>query len=178
MPTTGGVTPDVRRSVALRTQAYYRRVAEEALAKAGVLNPPVPVAQLIEGMGIPVIPVNLPQFFTAATVSQDGLPSILVNYARPESDRQRALAHMLGHILLLLDDPSNTFPREAADHGDADQVAHELTMPSVMVMEQSRLWFNDYRYLARLFGVGEGEMLDRMRALGIVNDQQSIRWDY
>ena len=162
----------------LRTQAYYRRVAEEALAKAGVTDPPVPITQLIEGMGIPVIPVNLPQFFTAATVSQDGLPSILVNYARPEADRQRALAHMLGHILLLLDDATIVFPRDAADHGEADSVAEELAMPSVMVMEQSRLWFNDYRYLARLFGVGEGVMLDRMRSLGIVNDQQSIRWDY
>ena len=162
----------------LRTQAYYRRVAEEALAKAGVINPPVPVAQIIENMGIPVVPVNLPQFFTAATVSQDGLPLILVNYARPEADRQRAMAHMLGHVLLLLDDPANTFPRENPDHSDADMVAHELTMPSVMVMEQSRLWFNDYRYLARLFGVGEGMMLDRMRSLGIVSDQQSIRWDY
>lgn len=164
--------------MALRTQAYYRHVAEEALAKAGVINPPVPVAQIIESMGIPVVPVNLPQFFTAATVSQDGLPLILVNYARPEADRQRAMAHMLGHILLLLDDSAITFPRDDPDHSEADNVAHELTMPSIMVMEQSRLWFNDYRYLARLFGVGEGAMLDRMRDLGIVSDQQSIRWDY
>ena len=162
----------------LRTQAYYRRVAEEALAKAGVTDPPVPVTQVVESLGIPVIPVNLPQFFTAATVSDCGLPTMLVNYARPEHERQLALAHMLGHMLLLLDDPQNQFPRDAYDHAEADRVAHELVMPSVMVVEQSRLWFNDYRYLARLFGVGEAAMLDRMRHLGIVNDQQSIRWDY
>lgn len=164
--------------VALRTQAYYRRVAEEALAKAGVTDPPVPITRIIEGLGIPVVPVNLPQFFTAATVYEDGLPTMLVNYARTEPERQAALAHMLGHVLLLLDNPEIIFPRDAEDHSEADRVAHELMMPSVMLVEQSRLWFNDYRYLARLFGVGEGSMLERMRELGIVNDQQSIRWDY
>jgi Zn-dependent peptidase ImmA (M78 family) len=103
---------------------------------------------------------------------------MLVNYARAEHERQTALAHMLGHVLLLLDDSEIGFPRASEDHSEADHVAHELMMPSVMLVEQSRLWFNDYRYLARLFGVGEGAMLERMRELGIVNDQQSIRWDY
>ena len=162
----------------LRTQAYYRRVAEEALARADVMDPPVPITRIIEGLGIPVVPVNLPQFFTAATVYEDGLPTMLVNYARAENERQAALAHMLGHVLLVLDDSQTTYPREAADHSDADRVAHELTMPSVMLVEQARLWFNDYRYLARLFAVGEGVMLERMRELGIISDQRSIRWDY
>lgn len=161
-----------------RTQAYYRRVAEEALANAGVTNPPVPIMGIIENLGIPVIPVNLPQFFTAATIAEDGLPLMLINYARPEQERDRALAHMLGHVLLLLDDPENKFPRDAADHSDADKLGLELLMPAVMLVDQARLWFKDYRYLARLFGVGEGAMLDRMRDLGIVNDQQGIRWDY
>ena len=79
---------------------------------------------------------------------------------------------------MLLDDPSNVFPRDTGDHSDADTLAHELTMPATMVIDQSRLWFNDFRYLARLFGVGEAAMLERMRELGIVNNQQGIRWDY
>lgn len=164
--------------MALRTQAYYRRVAEEALSKAGVTDPPVPITRIIEDFGIPVVPVNLPQFFTAATIYEDGLPTMLVNFARPEHERQAALAHMLGHVLLLLSDPMITFPRDSEDHSEADLVAHELMIPSTMLVEQSRLWFNDYRYLARLFAVGEGAMLQRMRELGIVNDQQGIRWDY
>lgn len=164
--------------VSLRTQAYYRRVAEEALEKAGVTDPPVPIVHIIENLGIPVVPVNLPQFFTAATVYEGGLPTMLVNYARTEHERQSALAHMLGHVLLLLDDPTNSFPRADADHSEAEQVALELMMPAVMLVEQARLWFNDYRYLARLFGVAESAMLERMRELGIVGDQQGIRWDY
>ena len=164
--------------MALRTQAYYRRVAEAALATGGIVDPPVPVQQLIESLGIPIVQVNLPQFFTAATVSEDGLPTMVINCARPEHERQLALAHMLGHMLLVLDDPTNKFPRDTQDHSDADRVARELVMPAVMVVEQARLWFNDYRYLARLFGVGEADMLDRMRDLGILSDQQSIRWSY
>lgn len=162
----------------LKTQAYYRQVAEEALERIGVEEPPVPVGKLIESLGIPILPVNLPIFFTAATINTDGLPTMVVNFAQPEPVRREALAHMLSHMLLLLYDPGNFFPRDAGDHGDADLLAHELTMPSTMVIEQSRLWFNDFRYLARLFGVGEAAMLERMRELGIINNQQGIRWDY
>jgi Zn-dependent peptidase ImmA (M78 family) len=164
--------------VGLRTQAYFRKVAEDALASAGVFEPPVPVTKIIESLGIPILPVNLPLFFTAATINTDGLPVIVVNYAQPEPTRLEALAHMLSHILLLLDDSSNAFPRDTGDHSEAITLAHELTMPATMVIDQSRLWFNDFRYLARLFGVGEAAMLERMRELGIVNHQQGIRWDY
>jgi Zn-dependent peptidase ImmA (M78 family) len=103
---------------------------------------------------------------------------MVVNYAQPEATRREALAHMLSHLLLMLDDPTNAYPRDSDDHADANMLAHELTMPSTMVIDQSRLWFNDFRYLARLFGVGEAAMLERMRELGIVNNQQGIRWDY
>ena len=162
----------------LKTQGYYRQVAEEALAGAGVTEPPVPVNHIIESLGIPILPVSLPLFFIAATVNTDGLPIMVVNYSQPEPVRLEALAHMLSHMLLLLIDSSIGFPRDAGSHEDADLLAHELTMPSTMVIEQSRLWFNDFRYLARLFGVGEAAMLERMRELGIINNQQGIRWDY
>jgi len=164
--------------VTLRTQAYYRKVAEDALDKAGVSEPPVPVGKIVEALGIPVVPVNLPVFFTAATINTDGLPVMVVNFAQPEAVRREAVSHMLSHMLLLLDDPSNTMPRDATDHADAEALSHELTMPATMVIEQSRLWFNDFRYLARLFGVGEAAMLERMRELGIVTHQQGVRWDY
>jgi Zn-dependent peptidase ImmA (M78 family) len=163
---------------ALKTRAYYTTIAEDELTQAGVLEPPVPIERIIELRGIPILPVNLPNFFTAATINSDGLPVMVVNYVQPEHVRRAALAHMLSHVLLVLDDPADLFPRDTRDHSAANVLAHELTMPSTMVLDQSRLWFNDFRYLARLFGVGEGEMLERMRELGIIGDQQGIRWDY
>ncbi len=84
--------------VGLRTQAYFRKVAEDALASAGVFEPPVPVTKIIESLGIPILPVNLPLFFTAATINTDGLPVIVVNYAQPEPDPARSpRAHAQPH---------------------------------------------------------------------------------
>ena len=161
----------------LRTEAYYRQVAEDALRSAGVTEPPVSIGELVASLSIPVRPVNLPAFFTAATIYEDGLPVMVVNYAKPEIERRRALAHMLGHVLLLLADHDDAFPRANAAHGDADLVARELITPSSLVIEQARTWFNDYRYLSRLFGVSEGVMLDRMRELGLITDR-GIMWNF
>jgi Zn-dependent peptidase ImmA (M78 family) len=163
--------------VALRTEAYYRQVAEDALRTAGVTEPPVSIGDLVASLCIPIRPVNLPAFFTAATIYEDGLPVMVVNFAKPEIERRRALAHMLGHVLLLLADSEDAYPRAAAEHRDADLVARELIMPTSLVIEQAHAWFNDYRYLARLFGVTEGVMLDRMRELGLISDR-GITWDF
>jgi hypothetical protein len=163
--------------VTLRTEAYYRQVAADALKAAGVIEPPVSIGDLVASMCIPVRPVNLPAFFTAATIYEDGLPVMVVNFAKPEIERRRALAHMLGHMLLLLADNEDAFPRTMGEHRDADLVARELIMPTNLVVEQAHAWFNDYRYLSRLFGVAEGVMLDRMRELGLISDR-GITWDF
>jgi len=47
-----------------------------------------------------------------------------------------------------------------------------------LVRDQAAKWFNDHRYLARLFGVPEQRMLDKLRDLGIVKSHGSIFWDY
>lgn len=164
--------------MALKSESYYRGVATTALDRFGVVEPPIPVEALIASVGVPVRPVNLPAFFTGAVVSEDGLPVIVINWAKPEPDRRRALAHMLGHVLLMLDDPEYAYPRTIGDHPDAETVAEELMMPTKFIIEQARLWFNDYRYLARMFGVEEDTMLARMRDLGLVRGPEGVMWDY
>ncbi len=163
--------------MALRTEQYYRRIAEDAIAAIGVTEPPVPVNDVVASLCIPVRAVNLPSFFTAATIYEDGLPIMVVNFAKPEIERRRALAHMTAHVLLLLADSENGFPRNQGDHHEADVVARELMMPTTMIIDQARTWFNDYRYLSRLFGVSESVMLERMRDLGLVKNQGYV-WDY
>jgi Zn-dependent peptidase ImmA (M78 family) len=164
--------------VALRTEAYYRAVAAAALEKIGAGEPPVSLDAIVSSLAIPLRSVNLPLFFTAAMVYEDGMPVMILNWAQPEPERRAALGHMLGHVLLVLQGDGNTYPRDAADHGEADLVAKELLMPTGMVIDQARLWFNDYRYLARLFGVTEEQMLDRMREMGLVKGSSGISWDY
>jgi len=161
----------------LRSDAYYRSIADGALARANVVEPPVPVDGIITGLGIPLRYVSLPEFFTAATVYVDGLPVMIVNAAKPEDEVRRALAHMLAHVLLVMGG-DYTYPRTMAVHPEADVAASELLMPALLVTEQARLWFNDHRYLARLFGVSEREMVDRMRALGLMKGPQGVMWDY
>lgn len=161
----------------LRTEAYFRHVAEDALALIGVTEPPVPIDDVVASLCIPVRMVNLPPFFTAATIYEDGLPVMMVNATRPEIERRRAMGHMLGHVLLILADDGDAYPRANFDHSAADCIARELVMPAGLVVEQARLWFNDYRYLSRLFGVAEGTMLERMRELHLIKNQ-GIMWDY
>ena len=161
----------------LTTDAYIKQIARDALGVIGVSEPPVPIDDVVASLCIPVRAVDLPPFFTAATVYEDGLPVMVVNSARPAVAQRDALAHMLGHILLLLADETEAFPRRSCDHTVADKLAHELIMPADLVLEQSHVWFNDYRYLSRLFGVSEGTMLDRMRELGLVKNH-GIAWNY
>lgn len=164
--------------MALRTDAYYRKLAEDALRNAGVVEPPVSLESLAAAYSLPVHGYRFPSFFSGAIVYVDGLPLALLNTAREEWVRRDTLAHLLGHLLVLLDDPEARFPRNGVhEHHEAEVVAEEMVLPTFMIIEQARKWFNDYRYLARLFGVSEGDMLEKMRDLGLVQDR-GIYWDY
>lgn len=162
----------------LRTEAYYRGVAADAMRSIGCTEPPVSVEDIVASLGIPVRFVNLPDFFTGATVYEEGMPVMVLNWAKPEETRRAALAHMLGHVLLVLKGDGNIFPRQDPDHSEADVVARELILPTQMVIDQARLWFNDYRYLARLFGVDEQVMLERMQEMGLVKGPEGMGWEF
>lgn len=163
--------------MALRSDTYYRGLATAALKEADLDEPPVPVEELAERCGIPVRYVVMPSFFSSAIIAEDGLPVILVNSTRDEYVRRRALAHSMGHILIVMNDAEGTYSRTIGEHPEADLVADELLTPAFMVVDQSQKWFNDYRYLARLFGVSEQEMTRKMVEMGIIQ-QRGILWDY
>jgi len=163
--------------VALRTEAFYRTIATDTLERMGVFEPPVPIEDVAAHLGVPVRMLTLPSFFGGSIVYEDGLPVVLLNSARDEGVRRRSLAHLVGHVLLVLSDAEG-YPRDtASEHTSADAVARELMMPNFMVLDQARKWFNDYRYLARLFGVAENEMMDKMLEMGIIQ-QRGIHWEY
>lgn len=167
-----------RRSLALTTDAYFRTIAADALRKTGVVEPPVAVDEVAAVLGIPVKLIHLPAFFSGAAVNEEGMPLLVINAALGEAGRRRYLAHLLGHVLLVLDDPRIGYPRDSSSyHREADVVAEELVLPSRMVVEQAQKWFNDHRYLARLFGVTESEMLLKMKELGLMR-ARGAAWDY
>jgi len=165
--------------VALHTDAYYRRLVDEWLQRVGVIEPPVPVHELPARLGVPVRRLSFPKWFKGAVIAEDGMPVILLNTANDELSLRLTLGHMLGHFLVVLDAPDTGFPRgEAGGEHQADVMSDELLLPEHLVRDQAAKWFNDHRYLARLFGVPEQRMLDKLRDLGIVKSHGSIFWDY
>ena len=163
--------------MALYTLSYYLELVDRTLADAGITEPPIDLGPVAGRLGLPVLFVSLPRSFRGALVYEDGMPVAMVNGTVPEQNRRDTLAHLLSHVLVRLDQPELPYPREDPDHRLADAMAQEFTLPRSLVTDQAGRWFNDYRYLARLFAVSEGEMLSRMRELGLVN-RSGPQWDY
>jgi Zn-dependent peptidase ImmA (M78 family) len=164
--------------VTLRSDAYYRQLVEDELRAAGVSEPPIALETVASHLGIPVRTLSLPPWFNAALIYEDGLPAILLNSSRPIGVRQLGLGHVLAHVLVVINDPEESYPRDRErDHKVADLMAAEFTTPGFIVRDQAQKWFNDYRYLAGLFGVPEARMFEAMRDLGIIKSR-GVVWDY
>jgi len=162
----------------LRSDNYYRDLAANAVRQAGIEEPPVPTSLVAARLGVPVVEVPMPPWFSAALIYEDGMPAVLINSAREPHIQMAGLGHVLGHLLVVIDDPNAEYPKDALTyHHEADLIAEELETPSFMVTDQAQKWFNDYRYLARLFGVSEKRMLEKMGAMGIIKNRGMI-WDY
>ncbi len=156
----------------------YRRLVEDELRSAGFLEPPVSIEAVAEHLGVPIRRFDLPIWFTAALIYEDGLPSILLNATRPAALQRAGLGHLIGHILIMMGTDAKHYPRDTEpQHPEADFMAAELETPAFMVRDQAQKWFNDYRYLAGLFGVAEARMFEAMRDLGLINSKGVI-WEY
>lgn len=164
--------------MALRSDNYYRELAAQAVRDAHIEEPPVPPTAIAANLGVPIVELPLPSWFTAALIYEDGMPAILLNAIKEEVTQRAGIAHLLGHLLIVLDDQDAVYPKDGLTyHRDADFLSEELEIPSFMVIDQAQKWFNDHRYLARLFGVSEKRMLDKMHALGILKNRGLV-WDY
>jgi len=159
-------------------EAYFRGLGERAIRDAGISEPPVAPSQIARHLGVPIISVALPPWSVGALVAEDGMPAILINANKEPFAQQAGIAHFLGHLIVLIDDPGAPYPRDRETvHESADAVADELELPGFMVRDQALKWFNDYRYLAGLFGVTEKRMVARMQALGLMQ-KRGVLWDY
>jgi Zn-dependent peptidase ImmA (M78 family) len=164
--------------VPLTSDTHYRGLVEAQLRQAGVIEPPVSVEDVAAILGVPLMTVSFPAWFTGAVVLEDGVPVVLLNSSTSPEGRRAALAHMVSHILVRIDDPATPYPRDMQpDHRLSEIMAEEFVMPEYLVREQAAKWFNDYRYLARLFGVSESDMMARMRDMGLIK-ARGVVWDY
>lgn len=164
--------------MSVHSQTYLRALAEDELRDAGFTEPPVSAEAVAAHLGVPVREHDLPPWFTAALIYEDGLPAILLNAARPPGIRREGLSHLLAHLLIVIKDADAQYPRDViAEHTEADFLGAELETPEFMVREQAQKWFNDYRYVAGLFGVTESRMFKSMHDLGIIRGR-GVVWEY
>lgn len=162
----------------LKPDQHYRGLVEAQLRQAQMLEPPVSLRDVADRLGVPVRTVAFPAWFTGCLIVQDGMPVMLVNENASPEGRRAAIGHMIAHVMMRIDDPEMPYPRgDDPDHRTADMMSEEFVMPSFMVQEQARKWFNDHRYLARLFGVSETDMMGKMRDMGLIK-ARGVLWDY
>lgn len=151
------------------TDAYYRQQADDLLARFEVDDPPVDVAGLAGHMGIDVVELSLPSWFFGVLMRVEGDPYIVLNKVMPEHRKRFTIGHEIAHFVLHGQDFAYMKNcRRDEFHREADVFAAELCMPSALVRREAAKWFNDYRYLSRLFGVSETAMVRRMQELRLL----------
>lgn len=161
-----------------KREVYFRGLGERAIRDAGISEPPIAPSEIARHLGVPIISAALPSWSVGALVAEDGMPAILINTSSESYAQRAGIAHFLGHLIVLIDDPGATYPRNReVVHEAANAVADELELPGFMVRDQALKWFNDHRYLAGLFGVTEKRMVARMQALGLMQ-KRGVVWDY
>lgn len=151
------------------TDAYYRKQAEDLLLRFGVREPPVDVGAIARRLGLDVLELSLPSWFFGVLMRVGGDPYIVVNKHMPQHRKRFTLGHEIAHYLLHGGEFAYMKNCRREDfHREADVFAAELCMPAALVRREAARWFNDYRYLARLFGVSETAMVRKMQEMRLL----------
>lgn len=155
--------------MAIYTDAYYRAKADELVRKCGFASPPVDVRGAADTLGLEIVELSLPSWFFGVLMRVEGDPYIVINKMMPDHRKNFTIGHEIAHHILHKDDLCHMKnSKRSYFHREADIFAAELCMPSEMVRLEAKKWFNDYRYLAGLFGVSEIAMVRKMQELGLL----------
>jgi Zn-dependent peptidase ImmA (M78 family) len=157
--------------VAIYSDTYYRKRAEELVRECGVRGAPVDTRAIAEHLGIEVVELTLPSWFFGVLMRVEGEPYIVLNRSMPDHRKRFTLGHEIAHFKLHTGEFAymKNCKRESY-HREADIFAAELCMPEFLIRQEANNWFNDYRYLAREFGVSETAMVRRLKELGLLRD--------
>lgn len=157
------------------TYEKYRQMAHALVKQFGFKMPPVDVRKIAAGLGIEIIELTLPNWFFGVLMYVENDYYIAVNKAMPESSKNFTIAHELAHFKIhgqQLAYMKNS--KRDYFHREADVFAAELCMPSFMVKEEALKWCNDYKYMAKLFHVGETAMVRKMQELKLLRPSVNI----
>jgi Zn-dependent peptidase ImmA (M78 family) len=151
------------------THWYLREQATKLLDELEIDGPPIDVELIIEKLGIELVEMTLPTWFFGSLLNIQGNFYIVVNRLMPETRKRFTIAHEIAHYVLH-EEQLCYMKNSKRDyfHREADVFAAELCMPSKMIKKEARSWFNDYKFLAQLFGVSEVAMVRKMQELELL----------
>ena len=157
--------------MALVTYVQHRRQAEALIKEFGFGQPPVDLRGIAKGLNIEIVEMTLPSWFFGVLVNLEDDFYIALNKGMPDHRKNFTLAHEIAHHQLHGNELAymKNCKRDYF-HREADVYAAELCMPTFMVKDEARKWFNDYRWLARQFAVSETAMVRRLQELGILRN--------
>lgn len=158
---------------------YIEGLAQQALKKIACDEPPVPVEDIANRMGLEIVEFPFHEKISGLLKKEEGI--IGVNKGQHPVRRRFTIAHELGHFLLghdiekgvdddIIDD---TFDKPYPQEREANLFASALLMPSDWVKKHfkaqgSGLSKIDLDKLSRAFGVSKQAMTIRLLALKLL----------
>ncbi len=155
--------------MALYSHKFVKARAEELLRRFGFSEPPIDVRFIAKKLGIQIVEMTLPSWFSGALIRLDNDYYIALNKNLTSTQKMLTIAHEIAHRQMDHHDISYMKNKQRPFyHMEADVFAEELCMPEELVKREAVKWYKDHRFLARLFGVDEEAMIKRMEELKII----------
>ncbi len=137
--------------------------ADWLLKEFNIAQPPIPVSEIVESLGIHVWQTSEPvPNWRGAAMVKDGQAHIWLNHT--VSDQRFILAHELGHVLLhegeLFRDAD--FSGTNRQEREANAFAGQLILPSGMIRRSLQAGAYSVRLLAAMYAVSEEVMWWRL----------------
>lgn len=153
----------------LYSHQYYREKASSLIKELGLNEPPIGIEQVAGHLGLEIVELSTPDWFSGVLLNIDEEFCIVVNSTLTPEQKNFTIAHEIGHHQLHREELCY-LQNEKKMHlqKEADIFAEELLMPSHLVEAEAKRWFNDSGFIAKLFKVREDVMAERMKALGLL----------
>lgn len=160
--------------MALHSHHYYKQQAEKLLGDLQVSTLPVDVYEIADKLGIEIMELSEPDWFSGSLLNIEDSYYIIVNKIMTPEKKRFTIAHELGHFILHKNEVVY-MDNDKQEHlqRQANMFAAALVMPERAVRAESNKWYKNHKFLAGVFGVLEDTMFDRMRELEILHGQRS-----
>lgn len=153
----------------LYSHRFIREQAEKLLHQVGFDEPPIDVRKIAGKLGIEIVELSLPTWFFGALMQVENDHYIVLNKIMPEPTKVFTISHELAHHQMHPGEICYMKNRlRPYFHREADIFAAELCMPSNLVRREARKWFNDFKFLAKLFNVTETAMIRKLEELELI----------